>query len=98
MEGERNDEDVLEKVDRGRVLIGEVDHFYDRLSVAAIRLAGSIKVGDTIEIVDGSETVRLKVSSMQIDRKDVEAASEGDAVGIKVDRAVRAGSKVYEVA
>lgn len=80
---------------RKRVLVGRVEHFFDRISVAAIQLTGSIKLGDTIEIENGNETVRLRVSSMQINKKDVEVASDGDAVGIKVDRPVGTGSKVY---
>lgn len=80
-----------------RTLIGRVDHFFDKINVAAIELTGDLKVGDTIEIETDQDTIRLKISSMQIDRKDVSEASSGDDVGIKVSRPVRAGSKVYVV-
>jgi putative protease len=83
--------------DRRRVLVGRVEHFYDKISVAAIRLTRGVRIGDTIEIESGNETVRLRVLSMQIDRKDVEAASEGDDVGIKVERRVSEGSRVYAI-
>lgn len=82
---------------RRRVLVGIVKHFYDRINVAAIQLTGSIRVGDTIEIENANGTVRLRVSSMQINKKDVETASEGDDVGIKVEGRVSAGSRVYAV-
>jgi putative protease len=78
-----------------RVLVGMVEHFYDRIDVAAIRLTGGIEVGDTIEIKNADETMRLRVSSMQINKADVESASEGDDVGIKVGGRVSAGSRVY---
>jgi translation initiation factor IF-2 len=80
-----------------RTLVGTVDRFFDRVGVAAIVLNGRIRVGDTIEIVDGEERVRQRVDSMQIDRKDVSEANAGDDVGIKTDVPVRAGGTVYIV-
>lgn len=80
-----------------RVLIGTVDRFFSRASVAAIVLDGRVHIGDTIEIVDGEKRIRQKVESMQIDRNDVSEAGAGDDVGIKVDVPVRAGSAVYVV-
>ncbi len=80
-----------------RVSIGKVDHFFDKVGVAAIVLTGSLKVGDTIEIVSGTDTVRQRVDSMQIDRRDVSEASSGDSVGIKTDRKVARGSVVYRM-
>lgn len=81
----------------GKVLVGVVDHFFDRISVAAIKLEGTLRVGDTIEIGDDEEAIRQKVSSMQIDRKDVSEASAGDSVGIQVSHPVHKGSRVYKV-
>ncbi len=78
-----------------KVFVGAVEHFYDKLNVMAITLTGSVKVGDTIEIEEGNEIVKLKVSSMQIDRVNVEEAGDGDDVGIETDIKVNRGSKVY---
>lgn len=83
--------------DSARVNVGKVDHFFDKIGVAAIVLTGSLRVGDTIEIVSGEDTVRQRVDSMQIDRKEVSEASSGDSVGIKTDRKVARGSIVYRV-
>lgn len=58
----------------GRVLVGSVEKFFDRISVAAIKLAGDLKVGDIIEIGGDEEAIRQRISSMQIDRIDVEEA------------------------
>ncbi len=80
-----------------RVLIGRVEQFFDRISVAAISLNSGLKVGDIIEIGDEEEAVRQKVTSMQIDRKDVTEASEGDSVGIKMNHPVRVDSEVYRI-
>ena len=81
-----------------RVQIGRVAHFFDKINVAAIELTGNLRVGDTIEIDSGEEEpLRQKVASMQINKKDIEEASKGDDVGIKLDRKVRAGSSVYRI-
>jgi len=80
-----------------RALIGRVVNFYDKINVAAIDLTGSLKVGNTIEIENGGETIRQKVLSMQINRRDVEEASKGDSVGIKVNQRIIRGSKVYRI-
>lgn len=81
----------------GRVLIGEVDHFFDNISVAAIRLSDKLEVGDTIEIENDEYTLRQRVSRMQINRRDVDSASAGDAVGVKLSVPVPRGSSVYRL-
>ncbi len=75
--------------------VGKVTAFFDRISVAAIALTGSLKVNDIIEIGTEDDAVRQKVYSMQIDRKDVESAGLGDEVGIKTKYKVDIGSPVY---
>jgi translation initiation factor IF-2 len=82
---------------RGRVLIGRVEQFFDRIGVAAVTLSGDLRVGDIIEIGSEEEAVRQRVSSMQIDREDVTEATVGDDVGIKLVHAVSVGSEVYRI-
>ncbi|MDE1850449.1 MAG: translation elongation factor-like protein [Candidatus Micrarchaeota archaeon] len=77
--------------------IGTVEHFFDKINVAAIKLIGPLKVGDIIEIGDEESAVREKIRSMQIDREDVERAGEGDSIGIKLGHKVAAGSRVYRI-
>lgn len=77
--------------------IGEVEKYFDRINVAAIKLTDRLSVGDTVEIDDGDETLRLKISSMQIDRNDVSEASEGDSIGVKIKHRVSEGSRVYKL-
>jgi len=84
-------------INEKRKRIGTVEHFYEKLGVAAIRLEGTLTVGDTIEIGDENASVRQKVESMQINRKDVSTASAGDDVGIKLKWKVDPGSDVYKV-
>lgn len=82
---------------KDKVLVGKVDQFFDRINVAAIRLTGSIKIGDVIEIGDSEEAIRQKVTSMQINREDVSEAVDGEDIGIKVNHPVAVGSEVYKI-
>ncbi|MEM3841644.1 MAG: hypothetical protein QXN59_03050, partial [Candidatus Micrarchaeaceae archaeon] len=74
--------------------IGTVERFFKKINVAAISLDLPLSVGDTIEI-RGKNTQRLKVESMQIEHKNVEAAFAGDSVGIKVPEEASEGDGVY---
>jgi hypothetical protein len=80
-----------------KVLVGRVEAFFDRLSVAAVALEGKLKIGDLIEIGTEDDAIRQRVTSMQIDRKDVLEAGPGDEVGIKTKYPVRKGSEVCRI-
>lgn len=89
-------DDVLLTEESGsRSRIGTVEHFFSKVSVVAIKLEAELSVGDLIEIDTGNGTVSETVSSMQIDRESITRAQAGDSVGIKLSRAVPAGSAVY---
>ncbi len=79
------------------VLVGKVEHFYDRINVVAVTLSGTLKVGDIIEIGNREDAIRQRVESMQINGKNVDEAKEGESVGIKVKHQVPAGSEVHIV-
>ncbi len=79
-------------------LIGEVTHYFGDINVAIIKLADTLKVGDTVRIVGGVDTdFDQKTGSMEIDHEKVETAKKGQDVGVKVDQKVREGYKVYKV-
>jgi len=78
--------------------IGVVEHFFTKVSVAAVRITnGELKIGDTIHIVGAHTDFTQKVESMEIDRKPVERVTVGDEVGIKVKERVREKDVVYKV-
>ena len=78
--------------------IGVIEHFFTKISVAAIRITeGKLKVGDTIHIVGANTDFKQKVDSMQINLKPVEMVKSGDDVGIKVKDRVREHDVVYKV-
>jgi len=78
--------------------VGIVTHFFDKISVAIIKLnSGGLKAGDTIKIAGrGSELVQ-KLKSMQIEHENVDKVKKGDEFGVKVDQKVKEGDIVYKV-
>lgn len=76
------------------VEIGEISHYFDKISVAAIKLSKPMKVGDKIRIKGGEVDFVQAVHSMQINGKSVDKAKKGDEVGIKVDQRANKGYRV----
>jgi len=78
--------------------IGIVEHFFNKVSVAAIKITnGELKIGDTIHIVGASTDFTQKINSMEIDRVPVKSVKSGDDVGIKVKDRVREHDVVYKI-
>lgn len=76
--------------------IGKVSHYFDKIGVAAVKLTGSLKKGDSIKIEGGETAFSQKAVSMQIEHKKVASAKRGDEVGIKVKQKAREGYRVYK--
>ncbi|MEA2053838.1 MAG: translation elongation factor-like protein [Candidatus Thermoplasmatota archaeon] len=78
--------------------VGIVEHYFTKISVAAIKLTrGKLKIGDKIHVLGATTDFEQIVDSMEIDRKKIEEASAGLSVGIKIKERVREGDKVYRV-
>ncbi|MDP2633114.1 MAG: EF-Tu/IF-2/RF-3 family GTPase [Candidatus Curtissbacteria bacterium] len=79
--------------------IGTVTHYYDKISVAVIKLAsGSIKVGDEVKFGSKEDNeFTQKVTSMQIEHAEIDIAKKGDEFGLKVDKEVKAGTPLSKV-
>jgi len=78
--------------------IGVVSHYFDKISVAAIRLtSGAIRSGDVIRIEGHSTDLEQVVSSIQIEHLSVTKAKQGDEIGIKVSEPVHEHDKVFKV-
>ena len=75
--------------------IGTVSGYFSHVEVAAIKLSGTLKMGDKICIKGATTNFEEEVDSMQIERKDVTTAKKGDHIGIKVSEKVRPGDKVF---
>ena len=80
-----------------RVQVGEVKKFYAKINVAEIKLFADIKVGDDL-IIEGVTTfLKLPLTSMQVNHKDLKTAKKGNLVGIKTNERVRLNDIVYKV-
>jgi hypothetical protein len=79
------------------VVIGTINDFFARLSVAGIELSSPLKVGDTIHIKGHTTDIMMTVDSMQINNVNVTAANAGTAVGIKLPDRARKGDAVFIV-
>ncbi len=75
--------------------IGEVSTYFSHVGVAAIKLSGKLKVGDTIHIAGHTTDFEQEVESMQIENKEISQAKKGDHIGIKVEEKVRPKDKVF---
>ena len=77
--------------------IGKVAHYFGHISVAAIQLTDSLKVGDTIHIKGKTSDFTQTIDSIQIEHKEIQEAKKGDDIGIKVKEHVREHDVVHKV-
>lgn len=78
-------------------LVGVVTHYFGKIGVAAAKLSGTLRVGDTIKLVGATTDFEDVVQSIQVEHDSVEEAGSGDEVGVKVKEKVREGDRVYVV-
>ena len=78
------------------VEIGQITHFFSKISVAVIELNASLAVGDTIAIKGPTTDFEQVVESMQIEHENVQRAGAGQSVGLKVAERVREKDMVYK--
>lgn len=74
--------------------IGKVIHFYDKISVAVVRLEKELAVGDTIQVKTKTGDFEQKVDSMQVNHEQVLSAKSGEEVAIKTEQKVKEGDSV----
>ena len=77
-------------------LIGKITHYFPHSKAGVIKLEGSLVVGDTIQVKGHTTDFKQKISSMQIDGKDVTSAAKGDEVGFLTKKRVRGHDTVYK--
>lgn len=75
--------------------IGKITHVFDKIDVGILELISSLKVGDTIHILGNSTNFEQPVDSIQIEHKNIDNASKGDIVGIKLISKAKVGDKIY---
>ncbi len=76
--------------------VGQITHFFSKISVAVIELRKPLKVGDTIVVKGPTTDFEQPVESMQIEHKEVQKAEAGQSIGLKVLQRVRETDLVYK--
>lgn len=79
--------------------VGTVDHYFDKIQVAVVKLTGGdIKLGDELRLTGkDNELFTQKVKSMQIEHAAIDIAKKGDEFGLKVEKEVKAKTDVLKV-
>jgi hypothetical protein len=78
--------------------VGSVIKFFDKTSVAAVKLDfGDLGLGDTIRIKGNSTDFSQKIEVMEFDHQPVQKAVRGQFTGIKVSQPVKPFDLVYKV-
>jgi len=78
-------------------LIGLIIHYFPHVQAAVIKVKKPLNNGDTVKIKGHTTDLTQTVSSMQIDRVEIQTAKKGDEIGLKVSSRVRQGDKVYKI-
>ena len=77
--------------------VGEIIHFFSKISVAIIKLSDELIVGDTVSFEGATTNFSQKIESMQVDYESITKAQKGVEIGVKVKDPVRTGDKVFKV-
>ena len=78
-------------------VIGTVTHYFPYVQAAVVKLKAPLLQGDTVKIKGHTTDLTQAVTSMQIDRVDINQAKKGDEIGILVNSRVRQHDIVYKV-
>ena len=78
--------------------IGSVIKFFDKTSVAAVKLDfGDLAIGDTVRIKGAATDFTQKVETMEFDHQPVQKAIRGQFTGIKLSQPAKPFDLVYKV-
>ncbi len=77
--------------------IGIITHFYDKISVAVVKLFAPLSVGDEIKIRGGEVDFSQRVNSMQVEHQKINTAKKGEEIGLKIAQKAREGYKVFKI-
>ena len=80
------------------IQIGKITHFYDKIAVAVVEVKNQpLKFGDTVKISGHDKEFTQKISSLQIEHKQVKEVPVGESCGMRVDQPVKVGDLLYLV-
>jgi hypothetical protein len=77
--------------------IGEVTHYYHKISVAVIKVSQDLKVGEMVHFLGRHTDFQQEIASMQIEHEAVTEVEAGGEVAVKVIQRVRRGDSVFRL-
>lgn len=77
--------------------IGEVTHYFGKISVAVLSLTSDLKIGDTVHFLGRNTDFPQEIASMQIEHEAVSEAKAGEEVAVKVMQRVRRGDSIFRL-
>jgi putative protease len=77
--------------------VGKVEHYYPKVSAAAVRLSKKVKLGDRVHIVGHGDDFEEKVTSIQLDHQPIQEGKPGQSIGLWVKDRVHEGDDVLLV-
>lgn len=80
---------------QGERFLGNIEHYFGKISVAALKLKAPLSIGDIIHIKGPHTDFFQKIESMQIEHQNVQKAKKGDDIGIKVKEKCRVTDTAY---
>jgi len=85
------------KATKKKKYIGYVNNFYKKIKVAEIKIeAGKLEKGDVVLMIGPTTGVKeQKITSIQINHKEVKEVKKGQRAGIKVNSLLRENDKIY---
>ena len=75
--------------------VGTVTHYFGHLSVAAVTLTDTLRVGDRIHVTGHTTDFEQTVDSMEVEHSKVESAGPGDDVALLVADHVREHDTIF---
>jgi selenocysteine-specific translation elongation factor len=79
------------------VRVGEVTHYFNKISVAVIILTDTVSVGDTVHFLGRNVDFKQEVTSMQIEHQPIESAGAGQEVAMKVTGRARPKTALFKL-
>jgi hypothetical protein len=79
------------------IRIGTVTHYFNRISVAVLKLSGELRVGDKVLFLGRTTDFTQAVTSMEIEHHKIATAGSGMEVAVKVADTVHCGDEVYKI-
>lgn len=78
--------------------VGKVRHFFGKISVAILYCGeDSLNVGDTIHIKGPTSDFTMNVTSMQVEKNEVQTVEKGRTAAVKTTDKARKDDTVYKV-